>query len=235
MAIRNDNLGGTDWTSGENNLKADDLNDTFDAAVDVLQQSPCFYLTSTLYDVYDDFNSDTPTDPPDVSKWTVTPDLDTANSGTCTVTNTQNAGGTTNELTVTITKTGAGTPRRSYEWAKAIALTADRHTWMRVAYRISDTSSSGSSYPVVSFDGGSTIHPLVSVGDETKMSLSYNNILVVAKGSDEYDCYIGGKLIQNVTDSSFEIWLSPTTNYGVSGVYSYLYIDDVRQSKTSVN
>jgi len=214
-----------------------DVNDTFDAAVDLIQQNPCFWLNSELYDVYDDFNSDTPTDPPDVSKWTITISLDGLGgvTGTGTVVNSQYAGGTTNELRLYLNKTGAGTPTTSYVWGKAIALTANRHTWMRIAYSGLGQYSSANSTTYVSFDNASTSHALCTVSDETHLGISTNSVMVVAKGGDDYDCYVGGKLVQAVTDdTSFEIWLTPTVRYGSFG-NSILYIDDVRQSKTDVS
>ena len=57
MAIKNTNLGGTDWAFEESPVAAADLNDTFDAAVVALRTNPAFWLNSDTYDVYDDFNS----------------------------------------------------------------------------------------------------------------------------------------------------------------------------------
>ena len=56
MAIKNTNLGGTDWVTDET-LYSADLNDTFDAAFEKIQTISNFWLNSDLYSVYDDMES----------------------------------------------------------------------------------------------------------------------------------------------------------------------------------
>ena len=55
MAIKNTAIGGTDWT--QERLKAEDLNDTFDAMASKVNTLSAFWLNSDLYDVYDNFNT----------------------------------------------------------------------------------------------------------------------------------------------------------------------------------
>ena len=96
MAIRNASLGGSDW--GNEELTSTDLNDTFDAVVNKVQTLSAFWLNSDLYDVYDDFDSYSTGAFTTNTNWTVSLSQTGYEIAYANISNTQNAGGSTNEL-----------------------------------------------------------------------------------------------------------------------------------------
>ena len=205
-------------------IQSDDLNNTFDAMVDEVQGLAGFYLTSTLYDVYDNFDSYADGDSPSGTLWNT--------SGTVIVKTSTNAGGSGNELRLGLVATGSNTST-----ATAKNLTANRHTWFRLyAHGVTYGTVSHAVSAIISFDSGSNYDTVMatSASDDIYSATALSTILVVAKGSDVYDCYIGGKKVRTVTNSSFEIIIQANHNSGNAGSYCYVYIDDVRQSKSDV-
>lgn len=233
MAIKNTALGGTDWANDEE-VDATDLNDTFDAALSKIQTLSAFWLNSDLYDVYDDFDSYSTGTFSTNSKW----DISNSTTGTATATTTIEAstfaGGSNQEMKMFSSSNNAFSSGGS-NLAKSIDLTADTHKFFRVfcSYSGSGSDQPGTAYLRISFDGGSTYHNIFTynLNDDSGLGVT-SSVLVVAKGSDEYDCYIGGKMVQNLTDASFEIWIN--SSCGTSGIQTRslsTYIDDVRESK----
>lgn len=215
MAIKNTLLGGTDWVDNEA-PSAEDLNDTIDAAVTKIQTLSAFWLNSDLYDVYDDFESYGTGAFSSNSEWTVS---------NCEIAASTNAGGSGQELVVSAAASDTAT-------AEAINLVADSHTFMRV---YSSIGSGAFGDTDVSFDGGSTYNTLLRADNDDAQNVgqALTTIYTVAKGSDEYDCYIGGKMVDNVTDATFTILIRSTNDDPASGT-SNVYVDDVRQSKSTI-
>ena len=232
MAIRNDLLGGTDWTTNEKPLKAVDLNDTFDAAATIVKQNPGFWLSSTLYDVYDDFDSETPGAFTTNTDWTIS----ASGVGTATIvtSNNANGGSTGNEL-----KLGgdSGSGSNAYTaTATSINIVSNRHTHVRLAGYY-DQSTSSASYRTIqaSFDGGTTYYSILNNrGERGSGCWAYSDFTVVAKGSDEYDLYGGGRLLASaVTIASPQLSVRMTAGAAYNGE-GYLYVDDVVQNKVDV-
>jgi len=235
MAIKNTLLGGTDWTSSDYPT-AQDMNDTMDAAANLIKTSPCFWLNTELYDVYDDFNSYSTGAFTTNSLWNISETgQESGFNLTQEIQTTQLAGGTTQELMLEINRSSQGAGP-GYIYAKAINLTANRHTFIKTYSRFDFGGGAGSTsgHTSVSFDGGTTYHTLyaVVISDDSDGN-TLNQVFVVAKGSDEYDCYVGGKMVQNLTDASFEVWIRCVMGGYMNG-NGYLAIDDVRQSKVDV-
>lgn len=174
-----------------------------------------FWINSDLHTVYDDFDSYTVGAFSSNSKWTVV-------AGTVEISNTQNAGGDTNELKLTNAT------------VEAIDLTPNVDKHFKLFSNESAFVEDGHySQVLVSFDGGSTETVIASVtkgvaGNSSTVAHSITtDLTIVAKGSDEYDAYIGGKLIETFTDAT------PTVRFRTAGGTStttYLYIDDVVES-----
>lgn len=249
MAIKNTNLGGTDWIDNEV-LEAADLNDTFDAIYEKVVSNPAFWLNSEFYDVYDDFSSYTTGDniaSENPTNWTLTDNSDGSGASKVitfqTVASTT-AGGTTDEARIRAGATGgAASELRAKAVAKAINLTANKHKFIRVNVSWNgSTNDPGARYRdvgmQVSFNKGANYDKgIFDSGDSVwKLDGALTEILVVAKGSNEYDCYIGGKLIRTVTDATFQIWIQAVASGNRGDTCNcYVYIDDVREGKFEVS
>jgi len=243
MAIRNIALGGaSDFAYQEKPISSTDMNDTFDAAMTKIQSLSAFWLNSELYDVYDDFEGYSVGAFTDNSKWDITLTSGVNASGSASIASSTNAGGSGKELVLTgqsgsDSNTGAAS-------AKTLTLTSNKHTFAKFKLTWSSTRYSNSCSWYIYFgnatDGWSTVYSAgASGGDVTDRAALQddpaNTVLVVAKGSNVYDVYYGGKkILSSVTKTNgaqLEFGVS-RAGYGVSGTM-YMYIDDVRQSKTT--
>lgn len=209
-----------------------DLNDTMDAAVEEFRNNPAFWLNTNTYDVFEDFNSISTT-----AHWGGNSTWTTTTSGTPDATeyydivNSQIAGGTTNEFKLGVGSDGGAGDDYTVTLSTS-SIEPNRHIFARVACKSNGGSNNISASFQVSINGSSfyTVHTLQ---DRTTATTSYTNILIVAKGSDEYDVYGGGKLLASgVSDSTPN--LAFRVARGDSGVGLLAYIDDVRQSKYDV-
>ena len=206
MAIKNDLLGGTDWIDTEVG-EAVDLNDTFDAAVAKIQTLTVFWLNSFLYTVYDDFGSG----PLDTDKWTV-------NAGTVAWSNTNNAGNTTGEMKITGTGTNG--------IVESDAIPTNRH--IHFNWAADHESTSQTCYvDLGNATDGWTRYTVMAGTDIGPVQLGH--FLIIAKGSNQYDIYNGGKrLATDLTKANgMQIKLEST-----NGQY---YIDEVRYSTGEVS
>jgi len=228
MAIRNNSLGGTDW--GNEGLTYTDLNDTFDAATSKIQSLSAFWLNDELYDVYDDFDSYSTGAFTGNTKWSTSGDIDIVNS--------QNAGGTTNEVRIKAYQFANGSDTSSIT---SLDLDNNKHTYFRLysSWGLSNDNFSdhevriiinGSTYKIFdnSFPGAGSTH----ISGNLK-----SDVLIIAKGSNIYDIYLGGKKVGNdVTITDLEIEIENYVNAGGSSSNLTLntYIDDIRQSKSVI-
>lgn len=154
-----------------------------------------------------------------------------------TVVNSTNAGGSTNELNV---KAQAGLAQSSATATiEAISLTADRHTFMKMYCQKSHSGSNGTHTQAVdvSIDGGSTWFEIFGGGQNDDENAScLTSVLVVAKGSDTYDLYLGGKKVDaDVVNASFTIQIRADMTRNAGTVISQFYIDDIVQSKGTIS
>lgn len=234
MAIKNTALGGTDWTN-EEAPSATDLNDTIDAAVNKIQTLSAFWLNSDLYDVYDDFDSETTGALSTNSRWEIA-------SGGVSVVESTNAGGSNKEVYINASRT-SGSPGTTERTFNSLDLDANKHTFFRIyhsVYRQSDGSYSDTDVRI-SIDGGSNYDQIAEYqGGISGVTFNFrSNVLIVANGSDQHSLYINGKFIRQVTNATFQIMLScrvvQTTGGSTQTGHARAYIDDVRQSKSTIS
>jgi len=135
------------------------------------------------------------------------------------------------------------TTATSYCLTKTNTLTSNAHKYAKVYSSIGGSSnqSLGTGTTEVSFNKGTNYDTIGSLSasnsdGEAASQTSLGTIMVIAKGSDEYDCYIGGKLIRTVTDATFQLWFRAVANFtGSTGsIASTLFIDDVYESTGTV-
>ncbi|MFW5889461.1 MAG: hypothetical protein ACOC3Z_00615 [Nanoarchaeota archaeon] len=235
MAIKNTNLGGTDWTN-EEQLKSLDLNDTFDAAFNKIQTLSTFWLNDELYEVYDDFDSySTGTfATEDTTKWTIT----TTTNATATISNTQNAGGTTNELKISVTSPDTSSPDGYYgTTAVTTNLVANRHTYARL-YWTGKNAGSLSDFATIWVGFNNSFSVLYNFPDDMAQNVgNYIDVIIINTGDGDYDLYLSGKKIASYSGvSAINAQLSFRVRaFGEENQNAELYIDDVRQSGFDVN
>lgn len=230
MAIRNALLGGSDWVDDEV-LYAADLDDTLDVMVNWAKTLTAFWLNPNLRTLYDDFSGYTTDAAVPTTLWTYT---SSANSSWKTRAST-NAGGSLKEGELLLSGLMSISESAS---VKAIGLTPNKHKYMKIYSSMSGSDSSAyTTYSYVSFDNFSTSHNInfVSTNQGSASSSCWTIILVIAKGSNEYDCYIGGKLVQTITDASFEIDLMVSVgNVGTASHTAQVFVTDVYESAGTV-
>jgi hypothetical protein len=231
MAIKNTALGGTNWAGEE--LKAVDLNDTFNAAVSKIQSLSAFWLNTDLYDVFDDFESYSVGNFATGVKWTLT----TSGSGSnATIVSSTNSGGSGKELKLLGDLSNANDQTVT---VYSNTLSNNKHTFVRCYSNLFTTRAATTSF-TVSIDGTNyfTVASCSAVDIASAIVENANStslIFVVAKGSDVYDLYIGGKNVQaDVNVANLEIYFRLSYDY-ISATASRtpaVYIDDVRQAKS---
>ncbi len=187
-----------------------------------------WFLDSSNYDVYEDFESySVDENILSSSKWSGTGGTGfyfEAKSST-------NAGGTGKEGQMRLTSANdAGSQTGTIT---TDTLTQNVDTFIKVYGSASggDTNTTHASTYSVSFNGGSNYDTMFILGGENS-TLALTEILVISNGNDEYDCYVGGKKVRTVTDATFEISLRATTGSVTWSTRTiYLCIDDIRQGK----
>lgn len=234
MAIKNDLLGGTDWV--DEGLVYTDLNDTFDAVVEKIQSLSAFWLNSDLYDEYENFNSYS------TGAFTTNTDWDVTLTGTYAYSDivaSSNAGGTTNELRVGV-QTRKGTGNKSAV-VKSKTIDSNKHTFCRLYGSMAAYKDDTTTYSI-SFDNGTTWYTVGSITAPNITNASAtgtftSDMLVIAKGSDSYDIYIGGKKVgSNVSIAAPQIGFKVDCGYTDTsdGTSTYMYVDDIRQAKSEI-
>lgn len=244
MAIRNILLGGaSNFALNEKPISSVDMNDTFNAAVTKIQSLSAFWLNSDLYDVYDDFNAETTGAFVSNTNWdiSVTTKDATHGQGYADIVESTNAGGDIKELRLGAKSNESG---YGYDAGNAIATTklliSNKHTFVRLNWTAAGGSTNdpiSSSY-IVEFgnttDGWTTIFTqTVTVGSSGAPTLIPNSVFVAAKGSNIYNVYTGGKSSGDLTKAN-GAQLKFTISVGGNESISYMYIDDIRQSKSTI-
>jgi hypothetical protein len=174
--------------------------------------------------------SGSPSFPGDGSKWTA--------SGTATINASQNAGGTGNELKITSNRTTAGTTTSE---VATMALGIDKHTHMRMLGSVSTSWNGTGSVTIQVKVAGSSYKTVTSLGANgaSKGASCATDLKLISKGSDVYDFYVGGKIVDaDVTAVDPQIYIKcETATPSGSGAFatSTVYIDDVRQSKSTIS
>ena len=215
MAVKNTNLGGTDWIVTDG-LLFSDLNDTFDAAYDKSWEKPTFWVSSVWFTVYDAFTSEIAG-----AKWTT--------SGTAAWSDTSNAGGDA-QGEAKITSDGNGTNTPAYIISNA--LPNNKFAYHFKGYiGLSGAGSQSNRTANVYFrerDGTNTIISSLSSAQPIS-GYVYFSIFVVRTAADTYDVYCGGKKIVTVSDADLEIGLyAVATGTLGNNLVVNVYMDDVR-------
>lgn len=243
MTIRTTTLGGTDWTSAED-LTSADLNDTINEMANYAKTLSGFWKNANLYTVFDDFESYTSGVAVPATKWTYTDDPTYSSDTSFTTETSTIAAGTdggTKEGLLSATGPDSDISHIATALVYTNGLTANAHTHCHVAVKFNGTLASGSSYKQahISFDGGTNWDVLLSSSSSYDSGTPIDvgpiifEILVIAQGSNEYDCYINGKFIRTVTDASFELGfrVKSANNNNDSNTTALMYIDNVYQSQ----
>ena len=230
MAIKNTELGGTDWAPGEF-LNSTDLNDTFDAAYAYLQKLSNFWLNSDLYDAYDDFESYSLGAFTTNSKWTVG---SVTGDGTVTIVSDDTPTGSTSK--VLQLDIGDGDTSASNVTVNTILLADNKHKHIKCALKSSQNSSSGSEWGNIAVKLGSsgTEYNLLEEspeGNNSILSELYFDVSVVAKGSGDYDLYFGGRLMEaGISEADPQLYFIVSTQFN----QTIFQIDDVVESGSSI-
>lgn len=238
MSIRNDELGGTDW--GNEELTSQDLNDTFDAAVNKIQTLSAFWLNDEIYSVYDDFESYSLGSFATQGNWTINL-VPSAYTATSNIVSSTLAGGTSQELRLYLAR--PDTASYTTQSAEAIVdLDNNKHTMFRCymsVYRRDAGAGTIGAGAVISIgnstDGWTTIKSIGAVSEQTITDKPA--IMVIAKGSDVYDVYLNyDKVVSDVTLTN-GLQLRFYEAFGsirYTQLDYYIYVDDIRQSKTAI-
>ena len=235
MAVKNIRLGGADEFENKKPINAEDLNDTFDAAVDKVQTLTTFWLNDFLYDVYDDFESYSVGEFTSNAKWDFTTTVN-AGSGLTLSGDIQSSNpwleGTTKSILLTCnTGSAAGNGTVVLE-SKTIP--NDRHIFAKYSYD-SFNEFSGASLSLFFQLGNISEYTIYSGGTGSRGKSGW--LFCRAKGAGFYDVYIDGLLIINnletTSDNNFRITLNALSNSSNTGTSSFR-LDDVRVSKHEV-
>lgn len=220
MAIINTILGGTDLASSSY-LKAVDLNDTFNAAANVVKGVTAFWMNTYTRTLFDDFSGYTVGSGIVNAKYTVA----SSTSGTCAHAATfinrssTNAGGSAYECEMYSASTNSGSnPGNTTETITINNLTANKHKHLKLYFSIAigyNASYTATATFKVSFDGGSNYYD-IATNSSSSTATGWTNITMIAKGSNNFDCYVGDKLKQNTTQATptimFQIYTTTTGN-----------------------
>ena len=217
-------------------VKAVDMNDTYDALTNTIRSLSVFWLNDELYDVYDDFDSYSVGAITTNTNWT----FSTAGGGTTTIASSTIAGGSGKELLLFAKPSGTTTGE-----AEAVTklLADDKHKQLKYAIFVDDNAGGDlNSTVTVQIKIGSqsytNIYRFSATNDIISNSQVFNgDILVIAKGSNVYDVYAGGrKVFDNVTEADPQLGLKVTTsgNTSFSHLDVTMYVDDVVESKGTI-
>lgn len=228
MAIKNTNLGGTNWTSTDYMASAD-INDTFNEAYERIISSPSFWMSSTLYDVYDNFDSYATSTIATNTNWTIT----VANGGVASVVVSNNANGGSTGKELKLEAAAATTTPTALALSKL--LTANRHTHVKLAITMAGDTAVEPISVTVSYNSGTTNYNVMT-GQQRQGTLTvYTDFTAIAKGSNVYDLYIGGRLVASgvtIATPQFRIYIS--TGDPAASASATVFVDDVVQSKVSI-
>ena len=187
-----------------------------------------WYIDSNSYDVYDDFESYSTGAFVTNTDWTVVTNGPTAEVVSSTVT-----GGTGNCLKV-ICNTALVSKSITIT---SLTLPAQKSCYAKLAIGYGATGGSGGSTSASISIGLVGATGVISNATANSNPGSYystsTSLLVIYKGDDKYDVYIGGKKIAtDLVDATPQILISGTTNgFTGEGINVTVYVDDIVMSK----
>ena len=242
MAIRNTELGGTDWVF--ETLNAVDLNDTFNAATEKIKTLSAFWLNDFLFDLYDDFEDYTTGVTPSSAKWGfsfsgVDGGVLTTGNGDAEITTTILAGNDSKELRVIAYPIDAYTQGDGLIEIKQVS--ANKHIYIPLYFETfqtlpSATSSNLVSYIHISFDDESSYHPIIETLTRRGGKIeAWSDVLIVAKGGNEYDCYISNRKVQTITSTPSSLFLKFRGIRGDNTGNAFVHISNIKISKSVIS
>jgi hypothetical protein len=189
MAIRSTTLGGSSNWSDSQTLTAADLNDTFDAAINQIRTNPCFWLSTFTSQTFDNFNSYTAGNTLSGTYWTTT----ISSGGTATIVTSAEATGVGPRELLLNCPSDSDTAQ-----VVSVTLTANRHYYAPLYFtssRSSGGSASGDGHLYVSLDNFATAYEVAHTNfqDDSSSTTTVSSLLVIARGINTYDAYIGGR------------------------------------------
>ena len=218
-------------------VSSKDLNDTFNGIHDFAISNTVWWMNSNFYDVYDDFSSYTVGNAiVDATKY----DTSTTGSGGTRVFDCQtnnSPGGSAQNARFRHAGGASGSPTTYL--LKIINLSQNVHKHMKIRLILSHAAFSTITNTIaVSFNKGTNYDTLLTTTSGSFLSgidVS-THIHMIAKSSNEYDCYVGSRLYRSVTDSSPEIWLR-TTNSGTNEGSNVMEVrlNDIFENKYEVS
>jgi hypothetical protein len=240
MAVKNTLLGGTNWATKEF-FRSQDLNDTFDAAVNKVRTLTAFWLNDELYDVYDDFESYTAGDFTTNSNWTVSLSTTLLGQATASIGTSNSVTGTSNKI---LTITARGDAGVSTGGSATVVLTSlqipnNKHVYIPIVKGgfVSTTGSPSNPQEIqIKLGTGSYIDVFMAPGtNERHRGDVPTYFLIIYKGGNLFDIYYGPRKIAtnySSTTSNFQIRIYGN---GVNGTNQNLKIGDILLSKGTVN
>lgn len=241
MAIRSTVLGGTDIALKEAGILSADWNDTFDAVASKITTLSTFWLNSDLYDVYDNFDAYDTGDMSTNTNWTVTTAVESGDNAEyqgAYVSETQQAGGSTKELRVTGSASAFGTGLWGECTVTSKLLASNKHTHAKIRF----VTGSGSNVTALTFtisvgngtDGFTNIYTY-NINTANLSGLPQTMIMLIAKGSNAYDTYIGGLKVSTslslANGAQLKFYCKSDAD---SALPIYIYVDYVIQSQNEV-
>jgi hypothetical protein len=193
-----------------------------------------WYLDSNAYDVYDDFESYGLGTFTTNAKWTVTNYISNANyAATTTIVNNGYSASSGKDIKLYAYQT-ASVSGNCYADITTINLSANKHKYFvcRDDGNSTDTAFTISSQSIF---GGQTYTIFNRTNTDGSFSI-YAEILIIAKGSDQYDIYINGVLVGSVTSGSIQISIraNKSTAGSNNGGQATIHIPFILESKASV-
>jgi hypothetical protein len=234
MAIKNTELGGTDWVINEV-VTPTDLNDTMNAAVNKVLTTTAFWLNNELYDVYDDFESYSTGAFTTNTNWTITITTTAGSPTLSSVIESSNQWleGTSKLLVLTAsasTASGFGSVV-----ATSNGLGTNKHFFAKIRFT-ADSQFSGTTCGLFIQIGNISEVTIINSGALKRDNYLY--LIGIAKGDGYYDVYLGSqKIISNLQTTvapNIKIRTVISSDASTSGSVTFR-IDDVRVSKGTVN
>lgn len=198
-----------------------------------------FWLDSNQYTVYDDFDSYSTGTFSSNSNWTIS----SANQANAYITASNNAGGSTNELDLRINSNNASNNTIT---ATSLLIPSNRHIFARCAAIYGNWPDDGFNPDLqISIGNATDGYTIIIdkfdgwfVNGSVEIPNDYFDVFIVAKGSNTYDAYWGGKKVQSnlslPNGCQLRFYLKIDT-VSVANYTSHLYVDDVRYSNNEVS
>jgi len=233
MAVKNTNLGGTDWTDGDI-LYAADLNDTFDAATNKIQTLSTFYLNGSLSTVHEDFESYN-TGSWAAPGWTLgsTTEGEGAGSYSFRIISGANYVGSGNEFYIMVQSKTAGAGGGGQVSATTTNIPSGHNIFYKVYGIVNGNVDDNMQGTISTRVGGVTVDSRNITGKGGPVKIDTGVLVVAVSGPTvQYDIYKGGGIFVG-SSNTCQIAISAQRDADDTN-FSYMVIDDITISKSSV-